>query len=96
MENLLFSAINNERNENYSFCLRGDLCQMSEQRSFLNSRGIQTEQNDVYPCLKSIDIKNALKLIWSNRVEGWWHYKDEYVEYSICSEEDFRNRLKNY
>lgn len=93
MEKLIQSAIKNERNEEYKFFLEGDLCQMSTQREFLNSRGIKTRQNNVYPCLKESDVPKAMYLIWNNRVEGWWHYEELYVKHSICTKEEFRARL---
>lgn len=92
MESLIGAAIDKERNEDYTFFLSGDLNQMSIQKSFLNNIGIETKQNDVYPCVKEVDKSAALKAIWDNRVEGWWHYKDEYVKYSICTEKEFKDR----
>lgn len=94
MCDLLNLAINNERNEKFSFYLDGDLSQMSSQRRFLNERGIVTQQNNVYPCLRESDVEKAMKMIWEQRCDGWWHYKKQYVEYNICTEEDFNNRLK--
>jgi len=94
MFNLLAAAVNDERNENYSFFLDGDLSQMSSQRRFLNERGIQTRQNNVYPCLRESDVLKALQLIWEQRCDGWWHYRDKYVELNICTKEDFNNRLQ--
>jgi len=88
MIDLLNSAVKNDKNKDYSFYLHGDLCQMSSQRSFLNSHGIVTKQNNVYPCVKECDIQKALTLIWEHRVEGWWHYRDKYVDYGIWTEED--------
>jgi hypothetical protein len=70
MENLLNSAIAGGRNEQYSFYLSGDLCQMSNQRTFLNNHGITTKQNDVYPCLKPSDVEQAMKLIWEHKCDG--------------------------
>jgi len=93
MENLLNAAVNKETNEKYNFFLSGDLCQMSTQRNFLSNRGFDLKQNDVYPCLKDCDKKMALKLIWENKVEGWWHYKDEYIKLNICKKEDFNKKL---
>lgn len=93
MYDLIDSAINNERSEKFTFFLDGDLCQMASQRNFLNSRGIETRQNNVYPCLRWDDVEKALSLIWRNNVEGWWHYKELYVKYNICSEEEFREKL---
>lgn len=95
MIDLLTSAANKETNREFSFFLGGDLNQMSAQRNFLNSRGITTKQNDVYPCLKQEDVEKALTLIWTQRVEGWWHYKDKYVEHNICTAEEFDTRLKS-
>ena len=71
MYNLLNSAIKNERSEEFTFFLSGDLSQMSNQRNFLNSRGIKTKQNNVYPCLRQSDVSEALGLIWKNKVDGW-------------------------
>lgn len=83
-------------NENFTFFLDGDLCQMGTQREFLSSRGIKTQQCNVYPCLKKSDVKRALSLIWEFRVPGWWHYKSFYIQHEICTEEQYINRLKNY
>jgi hypothetical protein len=93
MDSLLQAAVNNEKNNEYSFFLNGDLCQMSAQRNFLSARGIQTKQNNVYPCLKQKDVPGALKIIWENNVEGWWHYEQEYVKHNICTPEDFQAKL---
>lgn len=46
-----------------------------------------------YPVVKTWDKKEALKLIWSNNVEGWWHYQDEYVKMEICTAELFKAKL---
>lgn len=96
MNNLLQSAINDEKNTDFTFFLSGDLCQMSNQRRFLNENGIETKQNNVYPCLMQKDISKALTLIWTLKCDGWWHYRDNYILYGICTEEDFNNRLKRY
>jgi len=89
MYNLLSSAIGDERNSDFTFFLQGDLMQMSSQRSFLNSHGIETKQNNVYPCVRQCDVASALQLIWSQKAAGWWHYMDKYVEYSICTKDEF-------
>lgn len=93
MEALLTAAISNEKNVEFTFYIEGDLCQMSSQRSFLNGRGIQTKQNNVYPCVRECDKVKALTLIWENHVEGWWHYKESYVKHNICTAEEYRTRL---
>lgn len=89
MYDLLKSAVNGEENRNFSFYIEGDLCQMSAQRSFLNARGIETKQNNVYPCLRQEDVAEALHMIWDSKVEGWWHYMDDYVRHSVCTKEEF-------
>lgn len=93
MLDLLKSASDDERNETHSFLLSGDLCQMSAQRNFLQSRGFNVKQNNVYPSLKESDVENALKLIWEQRVEGWWHYEERYKKHGICTKEEFWDRL---
>ncbi len=95
MYNLINSAANNESNKSHTFFIDGDLLQMSEQKRFLQSRGFNVQQNNVYPCLRQEDVERALKLIWENRVEGWWHYEEKYVELGICTKEEFWARLNN-
>jgi len=82
--------------EKYNFFLDGDLSQMSFQRTFLNNRGISTEQNNVYPCLRQCDVKNALTLIWEQSCDGWWHYKKKYVELEICTAEEYNSKLSRW
>jgi hypothetical protein len=96
MYNLLESAIKDEHNKEFTFFLQGDLCQMSSQRSFLNSRGVETKQNNVYPCVRSCDISKALGLIWESKTEGWWHYMDEYIQHSICTKDEYIAYLSRF
>ena len=93
MKDLIESAIKGEKNEEFTFFLSGDLSQMSTQRSALNLGGVETKQNNVYPCVREKDIPKALGIIWNNRVEGWWHYEDLYVKHSICTSEEFKTSL---
>jgi hypothetical protein len=78
----------------YTFYLSGDLSQMSSQKVFLCNQGFDVSQSDVYPVLKEEDVPRALKLIYQNRVEGWWHYKERYVKLSICTAEEFDTALE--
>lgn len=95
IHDLLGSATSNEdAGSNYTFSLSGDLCQMSNQKTFLLKHGFSVGQTNVYPVLKEADVKKALKLIWSFKTDGWWHYKDKYVELGICSAEDYLKALK--
>lgn len=94
MIDLLESAAKDETNRTHSFFMKGDLSQMSIQRNFLSSRGFDVKQNNVYPCLKEEDVEKALKLIWEQSVEGWWHYEDLYIKHNICSKEQFWVKLE--
>ena len=76
------------------FLLDGDLGQMSTQKSYLKSKGLPVGQSGVYPGFRTEeDFKKALRLIWENRVEGWWGYKTSYVMYGICTSEEFYKAL---
>lgn len=96
MFNLIQSAQNNERNEEYKFYLTGDLLQMVTQEEFLSARGFDIRQNDVYPCLKEKDKKAALQLIWDNKVDGWWHYDNAYADLGICTLKEFGKALHSH
>jgi len=89
MKDLIQSAINEETSQEYNFFLQGDLCQMSTQKTFLVNRGVSTKQNNVYPCLRQMDVKMALELIYTNRVEGWWHYEQKCIDLGICTKEEW-------
>jgi hypothetical protein len=88
MIDLIKSAVNKETNEDYTVFLQGDLCQMSNLKKFLQSRGFDIKQNDVYPCLKKSDAKRALELIYKNRVDGWWNNWNEIIKLGIATEAD--------
>jgi hypothetical protein len=78
----------------YTFYVSGDLNQMSIQKSFLINHAIDVGQRDVHPVLKECDVLQALTLIYTNKVEGWWHYQEQYIKYSICTKEEFHNALE--
>ena len=73
--------------------LDGDLCQMAEQKRFLQEKGFNVWQENVYPVISDDDKEAVLKAIWSNRVEGWWHYDQAYYKLGICTEEQFMRAL---
>lgn len=75
------------------FYLDGDLNQLSKQRRFLLNRGIEVVNSNVYPTVAQEDVYIALKLIWDNNVEGWWHYKEEYLKHLICTKKEFNIKL---
>lgn len=91
---LLATASEAKAPREYTFYLSGDLCQMSSQGRFLISQGFRVSQSNVYPVLKEEDVPNALKRIYECRVEGWWHYKEKYVELKICTAEEFDTALE--
>jgi hypothetical protein len=78
----------------FSFYIRGDLHQMSIQKSFLSRYRVNIQQQGVYPAIKQIDVPKVLELIYENRVYGWWHYKDEYVALKICTKDEFDKALE--
>lgn len=75
-----------EKNELW---LKGDLSQMGSQARFLKIRGFELRHEDVYRVVSAEDAKKALAAIWIAKIEGWWHYKDLYIKYGICTAEEF-------
>ena len=74
-----------------SYLLDGDLNQMSIQKEKLLEKGLPVSQIDVYPAFDSkIDYLRALKMIWNDKIEGWWNYKNELVKNEICTNEQFK------
>jgi hypothetical protein len=66
------------------YTLNGDLCQMSTQMQFLIENGFDVGQSGCYPYLDSKqEYDRAIKLIFENRVEGWWNYRDALPEIEL-------------
>lgn len=78
---------------NKSLTIRGDLVQMGTQDLFLRQRGITLKHSNIYPIVEEVDVKKVLTMIWVNKVDGWWHYEEEYIEHGIITKEQFRERL---
>lgn len=91
---LLQSAIQKESDSDHSIHLKGDLCQMAFQKSFLISRGISVAQNDVYPSIRPCDKERVFSLFWEFKPDGWHHYCDIYVEMGFCTKEEFIETLR--
>ncbi len=72
----------------------GDLCQMMAQSKVLTNMGIKLRRSDIYRIVSGEDVKRALSIIWSQGVDGWWHYKKEFVENGICTAEQYIKRLQ--
>jgi hypothetical protein len=90
----LLSSRDSKASDDYSFCLSGDINQMSIQKEFLKNQRFNVAQSNVYPVLKEEDVPAALKAIFEYKVQGWWHYKEKYVELKICSSEEFDTELE--
>ena len=91
---LLNSSKTAKASEEYTFFLSGDLNQMSTQKSFLIRQGFDVGQTNVYPVLKPNDVTKALKLIYENKIEGWWQYSKECISRGICTTVEFTQELK--
>lgn len=95
--NLLCSAASNEKAASeFNFYCSGDLCQMSAQESALRSSGIEVQHSNVYPVIKESDVSKALKIFWDFKVEGWWHYKEKFIEHNICTKKEFDDELASH
>jgi hypothetical protein len=74
--------------------LDGDLEQMWTQERFLLEQGMKPERNDVYPGFRTKEeYERAIRLIWENRVMGWWRYEKDLVAAGICTQAEFDARL---
>jgi hypothetical protein len=89
----LVASRNSSAPDNFTFCLEGDLNQMSQQKAILSCH-FEIKQRDVYPVLKNEDVPQALKFIFDNRVPGWWHYKEKYVTLNICTVAEYNETLR--
>ncbi len=89
---LLHAGIEKRSDAGYEFMLSGDLHQMSAQKIFLESRGVDVGQVGSYPALRSEDeYIEAVRLIWEKRVNGWWHYEKVITkQLKLCGKEEFR------
>jgi hypothetical protein len=68
----------------------GDLQQMAAQIEFLQGRGFDVGNSDVYPALRSEeDLTKALRAIFESRVDGWWNLEDQLTKRGICTADEF-------
>ena len=69
---------------------RGDLRQLAAQHELLRQEGFEVGLVGVYPAVKTEDaLRRGLTLIWERKMEGWWHYLDQYTSYGICTQAQF-------
>jgi hypothetical protein len=77
-----------------AYYFKGDLCQISKQGDLLFNYDINVLMSNVYPTVETEEeYKKALSLIWANKCEGWWHYKEDYIKYGICKKSEYVKRL---
>lgn len=72
--------------------LKGDLNQMAIQKGILE--GWLEVSNTIPPEIDDSEDKDSIDIFWMNKIAGWWNYKDELIEYGICTEEEYINELK--
>lgn len=94
--NILGQAKKNERHDEHTVYLDGDLRQMAAQATFLKNHGIDVEFNNVYPCVKESEKKETFQLIWKFKCDGWWNYMVKYIELGICTKEEFKKTLDKW
>jgi hypothetical protein len=92
---LLFNAAT-QRGDGWLYTLSGgDLATMARHATFLRENGFEIGFNDVYPALQTRDEKKrALQMLYDHWIPGWCCYHRDLVEYGICTEEEYRARLK--
>lgn len=83
------------RDDGFKFLFSGDLCQMATQARFLGEHGFRVGNVNVYPAVATKEeYHNAIKLIWENRIDGWWHYRDVLVKkLKACTDKEFDQAL---
>jgi hypothetical protein len=75
---------------------RGDFCQLIYQVYFLAKNGFDLEFHHIYPYVKTEEeYEKALRLIFDEECDGWWHYLEYYKKFEICTEEEFNIKLNN-
>lgn len=73
----------------------GDLNQMMEQRLFLQRRGFDVRNADVYPAVASeAEAARALAAMWQARVDGWWNMEHLFTRHGACTRQEFEEALQ--
>lgn len=74
---------------------QGDLCQLSDQRRFLEQRGFDIERVDVYSGVETEqEYVSAIRALYQSCVNGWWNYRDDLIKHGVCTIEEFQAKLK--
>ncbi len=94
--NILGRAKKNERHDEHTVYLDGDLCQMAAQATFLKNHGIDVQFNNVYPCVKESEKQEIFEFIWKYKCNGWWNYSEQYEVLGIATKEEFKQILSKW
>jgi hypothetical protein len=74
---------------------QGDLKQLSAQRRHLEICGFEIESIDVFSAVSTEAEKiQAIRSFYNLSVDGWWNYQDELIQYGICTQEEFLQKLR--
>jgi len=75
---------------------RGGLRHLAVLQELLHQEGLDVGFVGAYPAVKTEDaLRKGLTLIWENKIEGWWHYLDQYTTYGICTRAQFDAALNS-
>ena len=74
-------------------CLDVDLNQMFNQRDVLTKRGISVIESGGIPMVHSSDYERSLRIIWNDKIEGWWNYRNDLISLGICTEEEYKEKI---
>jgi hypothetical protein len=80
--------------EQSDLTIDGDLNQISAQRRFLSVEGFNFKVVGVFPVVAAENVKEVLTRIWRFKVDGWWHYKERYIQNGVCTEEQYNETLQ--
>lgn len=86
----------NTRTSEYTHILcGGDLHQLGIWEEFLLRNRIEVGNQDVYPAFKTAEVrKTAIRLLWEERVEGWWNLNKEVLRLEIATEDEIRTAFE--
>lgn len=84
-----------DRRAHYVFS--GDLSQMGTIEAYLRMQGFAVVKCDVYPGFPKDQFSEyirALRLLYEEKIEGWWNQEEALIAHGICTPQEFRIRLE--
>ena len=75
--------------------LQGDLNLLAIQKNFLKKNYVNVTGN-VPLHVPDEDDKRVLSLLWENKVQGWWLYKEDLIGHEICTEVEWLEELRAF